>query len=140
VRCRKERTVGIFFSNKRRRPKADILPKYILPSSLFAHAYYFLSVKININGEMQEWLNWPLSKSGVAETLPRVRIPLSPPRKKDDHWAVFFSWHHFLFCKKHARLQVSPGRESNAAINTGGYRAHVRRLFGVFIKQPDAHF
>ncbi len=28
---------------------------------------------------MQEWLNWPLSKSGEPATVPRVRIPLSPP-------------------------------------------------------------
>lgn len=29
---------------------------------------------------MQEWLNWPLSKSGKAATPSRVRIPLSPPK------------------------------------------------------------
>ncbi len=33
---------------------------------------------------MQEWLNWPLSKSGVAATSPRVRIPPSPPNSDDD--------------------------------------------------------
>ena len=33
---------------------------------------------------MQEWLNWPLSKSGEPATVPRVRIPLSPPKYADD--------------------------------------------------------
>ena len=32
-------------------------------------------------GEMQEWLNWPLSKSGKAVTSSRVQIPYSPPNK-----------------------------------------------------------
>jgi hypothetical protein len=31
-------------------------------------------------GEMQEWLNWTLSKSVVPLPVPRVRIPVSPPR------------------------------------------------------------
>ena len=30
---------------------------------------------------MTEWLKVPLSKSGVRVTVPRVRIPLSPPKK-----------------------------------------------------------
>jgi hypothetical protein len=34
---------------------------------------------------MQEWLNWPLSKSGEPATVPRVRIPLSPP--SDARWS-----------------------------------------------------
>jgi hypothetical protein len=28
---------------------------------------------------MQEWLNWLVSKTSEPETVPRVRIPLSPP-------------------------------------------------------------
>ncbi len=46
---------------------------------------------MNDDGEMQEWFNWPLSKSGVAETLPRVRIPLSPPDFMRPFWAHFLS-------------------------------------------------
>ena len=32
-----------------------------------------------INGEVQEWLNWLVSKTSVPATAPRVRIPPSPP-------------------------------------------------------------
>ena len=32
-----------------------------------------------INGEMPEWSIGPAWKAGVGETLPGVRIPLSPP-------------------------------------------------------------
>jgi hypothetical protein len=39
---------------------------------------------------MTEWLKVPLSKSGVPATVPRVRIPLSPPRKSDDSLPSFF--------------------------------------------------
>ena len=37
------------------------------------------SVKINPNGEVQEWLNWLVSKTSVPAMVPRVRIPPSPP-------------------------------------------------------------
>lgn len=32
-----------------------------------------------LTGEMPEWSNGPVSKAGVGFTLPRVRIPISPP-------------------------------------------------------------
>lgn len=32
-------------------------------------------------GEMSEWSNEPAWKAGVLATVPRVRIPLSPPKK-----------------------------------------------------------
>ncbi len=32
-----------------------------------------------LNGEMPERLNGPVSKTGVGATLPGVQIPLSPP-------------------------------------------------------------
>jgi hypothetical protein len=32
-----------------------------------------------LNGEMSEWLKEHAWKACVGETLPRVRIPLSPP-------------------------------------------------------------
>ncbi len=38
-----------------------------------------VSVKINDDGEVQEWLNWLVSKTSEPATVPRVRIPLSPP-------------------------------------------------------------
>ena len=31
------------------------------------------------HGEMPEWSNGPPWKGGVRETVPRVRIPVSPP-------------------------------------------------------------
>ena len=31
---------------------------------------------------MQEWLNWLVSKTSEPATVPRVRIPLSPPIHK----------------------------------------------------------
>ena len=40
-----------------------------------------LVLKYITSGEMQEWLNWPLSKSGKAATSSRVQIPFSPPSK-----------------------------------------------------------
>ena len=43
------------------------------------------------SGEMQEWLNWTVSKTVVRATVPRVRIPLSPPSKKDQQLLVFFT-------------------------------------------------
>ena len=35
-----------------------------------------------IDGEVQEWLNWTVSKTVVPATVPRVRIPPSPPRNE----------------------------------------------------------
>ena len=35
---------------------------------------------IDLHGEVAEWSNVPDSKSGVAFTLPWVRIPPSPPK------------------------------------------------------------
>ena len=32
-------------------------------------------------GEVQEWLNWLVSKTSEPLPVPRVRIPLSPPLK-----------------------------------------------------------
>ena len=40
-------------------------------------------------GEVAEWLMVPLSKSGVRATVPRVRIPPSPPVKNESFWARF---------------------------------------------------
>jgi hypothetical protein len=37
---------------------------------------------INNAGEMSEWSNEPAWKAGVLATVPRVRIPLSPPQSK----------------------------------------------------------
>ena len=34
---------------------------------------------VYIFGEVQEWLNWLVSKTSEPATVPRVRIPLSPP-------------------------------------------------------------
>ena len=33
-----------------------------------------------VYGQMQEWLNWLVSKTSVPSLVPRVRIPLCPPR------------------------------------------------------------
>jgi histidine triad (HIT) family protein len=55
------------------------------------------SVKIAKHGEMTEWLKVPLSKSGVLAMVPRVRIPLSPPKKlfyafdRRDHSTLLFT-------------------------------------------------
>lgn len=38
--------------------------------------------KIENEGEMAEWLKVLAWKASVEETLPRVRISLSPPKKK----------------------------------------------------------
>ena len=40
----------------------------------FEPVYYYC-------GEVQEWLNWLVSKTSEPVTVPRVRIPPSPPRK-----------------------------------------------------------
>jgi hypothetical protein len=37
-------------------------------------------MEIDLNGEVAERLNVPDSKSGVGASLPRVRIPPSPPK------------------------------------------------------------
>lgn len=34
-------------------------------------------------GEMAEWFKVPVLKTGVPATVPRVRIPLSPPGGND---------------------------------------------------------
>jgi hypothetical protein len=39
---------------------------------------YFYHPLIDV-GEMSEWSNEPAWKAGVLATVPRVRIPLSPP-------------------------------------------------------------
>jgi hypothetical protein len=44
----------------------------------FAHAGHFLTFG-RLHGEMPEWLNGTVSKTVVWATVPRVRIPLSPP-------------------------------------------------------------
>ena len=38
-----------------------------------------LSVTIPFQGEVQEWLNWLVSKTSEPAMVPRVRIPPSPP-------------------------------------------------------------
>src|SRR5205809_4330956 len=38
-----------------------------------------LNCSFHLNGEMSEWLKEHAWKACVGETLPRVRIPLSPP-------------------------------------------------------------
>ena len=46
------------------------------------------------DGEVAEWPNVPDSKSGVGVSLPRVRIPPSPPgmrSKPMSKWAFFLS-------------------------------------------------
>ena len=35
-----------------------------------------------MHGEMQEWLNWLVSKTSEPAMVPRVRIPLSPPIRR----------------------------------------------------------
>ena len=39
----------------------------------------FESLRAHHHGEVQEWLNWTVSKTVVRATVPWVRIPPSPP-------------------------------------------------------------
>ena len=42
-----------------------------------------------MHGEVQEWLNWPLSKSGMAQAIEGSNPSLSA-KIKDDHLVVFY--------------------------------------------------
>ena len=39
-------------------------------------------------GGVAEWLNAPVLKTDVGESLPWVRIPPPPPQKPNKHWAI----------------------------------------------------
>jgi hypothetical protein len=43
-------------------------------------------------GEVTEWLKVLLSKSSEPATVPRVRIPPSPPNKMGLLWQAYFIW------------------------------------------------
>jgi hypothetical protein len=49
---------------------------------MFSIAYS--SDTIKTLGEVQEWLNWLVSKTSVPAMVPRVRIPLSPPNRYEN--------------------------------------------------------
>jgi hypothetical protein len=47
---------------------------------LFAKKRIFVTIS---GGEMAEWLNAPVLKTGMSERASRVRIPLSPQETKE---------------------------------------------------------
>ena len=49
------------------------------------------SVKVNTQssvGGVAEWLNAPVLKTDVGESLPWVRIPPPPPQNPNKHWVI----------------------------------------------------
>ena len=49
------------------------------------------SQKVNTQlsvGGVAEWLNAPVLKTDVGESLPWVRIPPPPPQKPNKHWVI----------------------------------------------------
>ena len=49
------------------------------------------SLKVNTQpsvGGVAEWLNAPVLKTDVGESLPWVRIPPPPPQNPNKHWVI----------------------------------------------------
>ena len=49
------------------------------------------SLKVNTQpsvGGVAEWLNAPVLKTDVGESLPWVRIPPPPPQNPNKHWEI----------------------------------------------------
>jgi hypothetical protein len=71
-----------------------------------------------LNGEMSEWLKEHAWKACVGETLPRVRIPLSPPILKSSYFLDDFA----DLCAKSLTVTFS----SVIAIAAGGIHRFLR--------------
>ena len=56
-------------------------------------------LKYFTHGEVAEWLKAPVLKTGKVSKPSRVRLPPSPPRKKDEinYEIVFFSYLFFSY-------------------------------------------
>ena len=50
-------------------------------------------------GGVAEWLNAPVLKTDVGESLPWVRIPPPPPQTSNKHWEIgkALKWEPFFF-------------------------------------------
>ena len=50
-------------------------------------------------GGVAEWLNAPVLKTDVGESLPWVRIPPPPPQTPNKHWEIgkALKWEPFFF-------------------------------------------
>ena len=50
-------------------------------------------------GGVAEWLNAPVLKTDVGESLPWVRIPPPPPQTPNKHWVIgkALKWEPFFF-------------------------------------------
>ena len=60
------------------------------------------SLKVNTQpfvGGVAEWLNAPVLKTDVGESLPWVRIPPPPPQTPNKHWEIgkALKWEPFFF-------------------------------------------
>ena len=60
------------------------------------------SLKVNTQpfvGGVAEWLNAPVLKTDVGESLPWVRIPPPPPQTPNKHWEIgkALKWELFFF-------------------------------------------
>ena len=59
----------------------------------------------SFHGEVTEWLNVAVSKTVVRESVPRVRIPLSPPAENCSQRCVGFFKMVGLLPKKQSYIQ-----------------------------------
>ncbi len=63
------------------------------------------SLKVNTQlsvGGVAEWLNAPVLKTDVGESLPWVRIPPPPPQNPNKHWVIgkALKWEPFFFSEQ----------------------------------------
>ena len=98
-----------------------------------------------VYGEVQEWLNWTVSKTVVPARVPRVRIPPSPPDPKHTliHRCVQASNKYtrhvsagFLFCIQPCVSSTYRMRVSTPRLKTNKTRQSIHEVvFAIFKRQ-----